>query len=341
MRDVAQRAGVSLKTVSRVVNGHAHIRPEVVERVRAAIADLRYRPNESARTLRTGRTGVIGIGVPELRQPYFATLVEALVTEAEVRGLAAVVEPTRGVDERERSLMTRHGTAIDALVLIAPGPGLHNRPRAELPLVLLHSASDVDGADRVDDAAHAALAQVIGHLVVTGRRRIATIGPDRAQGLRQQRSGPNSEPMTRAVGISRFLERNDLVRDERLFIPVVHRWDRRSGARAMTELLEREIPFDAVVCANDELALGAMHVLWARGVRLPDDVALVGYDNIDDGRWSTPTLTTVDPGVDTMARMALGLLEARLSGSAAGQPERLVSPCELVMRESTLGRGAP
>src|SRR5674476_366581 len=117
MRDVATLAGVSLKTVSRVVNLEPHTRPEVVARVRAAITELEWSPNASARTLRTGRTGLVGIGVAELRRPYLATLVEAIVAEADHRRIEVAVEPTHGDARRVRDLFDSCGPVFDAVAV--------------------------------------------------------------------------------------------------------------------------------------------------------------------------------------------------------------------------------
>jgi len=159
MRDVAALAGVSITTVSRVVNAEPHTRPEVVARVRAAIAELDWVPNGSARVLRTGRTGVVGIGVAPLRRPYCAVLVEALVAEASTRA-----------DE------------FDGVLHVGPLPGDVELVGAlgSAPLVVVQGGHR-DDADSVDEDIEQALVLVARHLTLMGRRRPVLLGPDRGR----------------------------------------------------------------------------------------------------------------------------------------------------------------
>ena len=174
MRDVAALAGVSLKTVSRVVNLEPHTRPEVVRRVRAAIAELEWVPNGSARTLRTGRTGVIGVGVAELRRPYLSALTEAVVSELYRRGLQAAVEPTHRRAERIADLLDSRGRVFDGVVLIGEAPDdLIDALRPSDAVVAIQH-EPTERIDSVDADAVEAASLVARHLVVMGRSR-----PDR------------------------------------------------------------------------------------------------------------------------------------------------------------------
>ncbi|RVX43809.1 DNA-binding LacI/PurR family transcriptional regulator [Nonomuraea polychroma] len=316
MREVADRAGVSIKTVSRVVNGEPHIRPEKVRRVHAAIDELGWVPNRTARALRTGLIGVVGIAVTELRRPYLAGLVEALVTEADRCGMLAAVEPTHGDPVRLEAVLAARGKTFDGVVLIGPaapaGDGLDDRP----VVVVQGGAAEVDSVD--EDVAEAA-ALVARHLAVMGRSRPALLGAD--------------QPRMRAA----FAESGI----DAAAVPAVDLGevaDRRAGARAAVHVLEQHPDVDALVCVNDEVALGALAALVKQGVDVPGQVAAVGYGNLEDGRFSTPSLTTIDPGPARLARSALELLTDRLAGTAPRQPRAVVSPVELVRRESTLGR---
>ena len=335
MRDVAALAGVSVKTVSRVVNLEPHTRPEVVRRVRAAIAELEWVPNGSARTLRTGRTGVIGVGVPELRRPYLSMITEAVVSELNRRGLQATVEPTHDQPERLAALLAARGRLYDGIVLIGPAadqpadhPGDPDRPSDVLaglaptdPVVLVHHEPTAT-VDSVDSDLVEAASLVARHLVVMGRSRPALVGQDRTR--------QGNHAMTAALaaaGIAPAVPRVD---------GVVGRAD---GARAARELLAREPATDALLCGSDELALGALYALVEAGVAVPDDVAIIGFDNLDDATFSTPSLTTVDPGAARLARSAVELLADRLAGTGGETARRVISPVELVRRESTLGAG--
>ncbi|MGW4962201.1 LacI family DNA-binding transcriptional regulator [Nonomuraea sp. NPDC004186] len=316
MREVADRAGVSIKTVSRVVNGEPHIRPEKVSRVHAAIDELGWVPNRAARTLRTGQVGVVGIAVTELRRPYLAGLVEALVTEADRWGMLAAVEPTHGDPARVAAVLAARGKTFDGVVLIGPvGDGLDDRP----VVVVQGGAAEVDRVevDRVQEDVAEAAALMARHLAVMGRSRPALLGAHQDE-LRAclDRSGPVPVPCADLGEVA----------------------DRRAGARAAVQVLERHPDVDVLLCVNDEVALGALAALVKHGVDVPGRVAVAGYGNLEDGRFSTPSLTTIDPGPARLARSALELLADRLAGTAPRQPRAVVSPVELIRRESTLGR---
>ncbi|MBE1583938.1 LacI family DNA-binding transcriptional regulator [Nonomuraea angiospora] len=339
MREVADRAGVSIKTVSRVVNGEPHIRPEKVRRVHAAIDELGWVPNRAARALRTGQVGVVGIAVTELRRPYLAGLVEALVTEADRWGMLAAVEPTHGDPARLAAVLAARGRTFDGVVLIGPAApvadGLGERPvvvvrgdtawvdRAETDRTETdrtetdRTETDRAGVDRVEEDVAEAAALLARHLAVMGRSRPALLGA-RQDELRARLGGSGPVPVPCA-------ELGEVA-------------DRRAGARAAVQVLERHPDVDVLLCVNDEVALGALAALVKHGVDVPGRVAVAGYGNLEDGRFSTPSLTTIDPGPARLARSALELLADRLAGTAPRQPRAVVSPVELIRRESTLGR---
>ncbi|MFI9844842.1 LacI family DNA-binding transcriptional regulator [Nonomuraea sp. NPDC051941] len=319
MREVADRAGVSIKTVSRVVNGEPHIRPEKVSRVHAAIDELGWVPNRAARTLRTGQVGVVGIAVTELRRPYLAGLVEALVTEADRWGMLAAVEPTHGDPARVAAVLAARGKTFDGVVLIGPVGPVGDGPDDRPVVVVQGGAAEVDRVevDRVQEDVAEAAALMARHLAVMGRSRPALLGAHQDE-LRAclDRSGPVPVPCADLGEVA----------------------DRRAGARAAVQVLERHPDVDVLLCVNDEVALGALAALVKHGVDVPGRVAVAGYGNLEDGRFSTPSLTTIDPGPARLARSALELLAERLAGTAPRRPRAVVSPVELIRRESTLGR---
>lgn len=333
MRDVAALAGVSLKTVSRVVNLEPHTRPEVVRRVRAAIAELDWVPNASARSLRTGRTGLVGIGVTELRRPYLATLVEELVTEADRRGFQSAVEPTHGDPARTDALLESVGRVFDAVVHLGPLPtgaepqGL----RGDRPVVVVQGGRPVEGVDRVDEDVLEAVVLLARHLAVMGRTRPVLLGPDRA---RRDDDAPGRPSAALRAGLT--MSRIDLAGVGCVDLPDGV-WDRRVGAHAAEEALARFPDADALLCVNDEVALGALAALSAADVDVPGRVAVIGYDNLDDGRFSTPSLTTIDPGPRRLARVALEMVADRLTGMGTTDPRAVTTRVDLVRRESTLG----
>jgi DNA-binding LacI/PurR family transcriptional regulator len=330
MRDVAREAGVSPKTVSNVMNGYPYIREETRTRVLAAIDALGYRMNISARNLKSGRTGIIALAVPELSNPYFAELADAAIAAAAEHGLTVMIETTGADRERELTALARpRGHLVDGLLYspLGLGPEDVDQLSTPTPMVLLgerifHSPVDHVMIDNVDGTK-----AVVRHLLDEGRRRIAVIGirPDEGVGTAGIRYGAFADTLAEYG------------------VPVLEelavsggKWHRSSGADAMEELLATGREFDAVFALNDTLALGAIRALTAHGVRIPDDVAVAGFDNIDEASFSSPTLTTVDPNRVHIARTAVDLLVRRMSGDDSAH-EEIVAPYELHTRGSTLG----
>ncbi|MEV0345530.1 LacI family DNA-binding transcriptional regulator [Nonomuraea sp. NPDC050680] len=327
MRDVARHAGVSVKTVSRVVNGEPHTRPEVIQRVHASIDELGWVRNGSARALRTGRTGIVGIGVAELRRPYLASLVETLVTEADRRGMQAAVEPTHYSSESVRQLLDARGRTFDGVILIGHElpDSVPRRPNSH-PIVVVQGPQSQHEMDRVDEDVAEAAMLIARHLTVMSRTRPALLGSD-------QRAALSAALLTALATTG--------IRPEAVpVIPLEPPVDRRAGARAAAGILMRNPEVDVLLCANDEVALGALAALAAREVDVPRRVAVIGYDNLEDGWFSSPSLTTIDPGRERIARAAFDLLGERLDGTAPAHARSVVLPVKLIRRESTLGVGA-
>lgn len=336
LRDVAEQAGVSVKTVSNVVNGYAHVSPEMRARVQAVLDRTGYRPNLAARNLRAGRTGVIALALPELDNPYFAELTRSVVEAAQKHNLTVLVDQTDGLREREvdASAGFRHNL-IDGLIISPVGLGADDLARhdvASIPLVLLGEKVANWSADHVaiDNVAAARLATE--HLLGLGRTCVAALGhqPDSSR-----ESGVAS---LRRQGWDEALRAAELVPHE-AWVAEVPRFGRSDGAEAMARLLDGPEPVDAVFCFNDTLALGALRLLSERGLRVPEDVAVIGLDNIEEGRYSVPTLSTVAPAKDEIGRTAVRMLVERLEQHTDDlAPRDVRAGFELVARESTLGR---
>jgi DNA-binding LacI/PurR family transcriptional regulator len=328
LRDVAARAGVSVKTVSNVVNGYVHVSPATRDRVQQALTDLNYRPNLSARNLRGRRSGIIALALPELDAPYFAELSRSIIKAAETRAWTVLIDQTDGLLEREAVVLDGiRDHLIDGLIFspLAVSRSELQQRTDDTPMVLLGEAA-VGGADHVAIDNVAAAREATDHLIGLGRRRIAAIGPESHEGTGRQRFTGYRQAL-RAAGIATDRE---LIRP----VPTFHR---RDGAATMQRLLQLEQPPDAVFCFNDLLALGAIRMLLSQGLRVPEDVAVVGFDDIEDGRFSTPTLTTIAPDKDQIARTAVDLLASRIGGKNSGQPREIVAGHRLIARESTGG----
>lgn len=335
LKDVAELAGVSVKTVSNVVNGYAHVRSETRERVQRAIDQLGYRPNLSARSLRGGRSGVIALAVPELDVPYFAELARHIVTIAGRSGLTVLIDQTEGDAEQERLVVSGiRDQLIDGLILnplALTEDDLAGRSDST-PLVLLGERIHGDIADHVVIDNVRAARDATAHLVDLGRRRIAAIGAQSAP------SGMTA--ILRERGYRAQLREAGLEVDERLLQPAPN-FHRADGYAAMQRLLALTEPPDAVFCFNDLLALGAMRALAEADIRVPEDVAVIGFDDIDDGRFSTPSLSTIAPDKAEIAELALGLLQGGLGepdGDSGAGPTEVFAHYELIARESTMGK---
>ena len=335
MHDVAQRAGVSLKTVSRVVNGEPGVSEQTRHKVDSAIAELDFRPNAVARKLRTGRIDLIGLALPYLAQPYFSSLAEAIMHEAERHGLTVLIEITGGDAEAELALALEHGPHLGGLLMYPVGlTDAQARSVAQtVPTVFMAERAYDAPVDRVAMANREGVRALVGHMASLGYTRIAALGADHT-GRPDQ-----SAAQLRLEGY------RDGLRDAGLsYLPeLVHEvgtadWNRQAGAAGIRRLMERGAAFDAVVACSDSLALGALYAVQGAGLRVPAEVAVAGFDDTDDARYVCPSLTSVAPGTAQIAREALALLSARMNGTADTQSGRLlVADYELMVRESTLG----
>ena len=331
LRDVAGLAGVSVKTVSNVVHGYTHVAPKTRQRVQSVLDELDYRPNLSARSLRGGRTGLIALAVPELDSAYFAEIARHIVHAAEERGWTVLIDQTDGVAEREQLVLDGiRSQLIDGVIFspLAFGAKELQGRRDTTPMVLLgervhHSEIDHVGIDNV-----AAATVAVSHLVDLGRTRIAAIGA--------QRHKRGETARLRIKGYRAALRAAGLPVDPQLVLPSLN-FHREDGAAAMSRLLDLPEPPDAVFCCNDLLAVGAMRTLRERGFSVPGDVAVVGFDDIEESAFCYPTLTTIRPAKQRIAQAAISLLATRLERPQACAPQDLTEGFELVVRQSTAG----
>lgn len=331
--DVARRAGVSQRTVSNVVRGFPYVSAEVVARVNEAIDALGYTPSQAARSLRSGRSGVIQFVVPELDVPYFAELARGVIKCAEERGLVVLVRQTLGERDRERDALEgsaaeyAEGTILSAVAAVED---LFPAGRPRSPVVLIGERSGMGVVDHIgiDDVTASQVATR--HLVDAGRHRVAFIGADVEDALRMA--------AMRLQGYRDALDSAGVPADPTLVV-ATKSYHRRDGEMAMADLLARDVPPDAVFCATDLLALGALRAAHERGVRVPTDVAVIGFDGLEEGRYSVPTLSTISPDKQELARVCVETLVRRIEERAAGaddaRPEDLPIPFELVVRESS------
>ncbi|WP_033337821.1 LacI family DNA-binding transcriptional regulator [Catenuloplanes japonicus] len=335
LRDVAARAGVSIRTVSNVVNGYAPVSDALRVKVEAALAELDYRPNLIARNLKQGRTGLLCLVVPELDVPYFAELARAVIASGREHGYAVLVDQTDADPDRERELLTRNSrlALFDGLILspltLSADDLRHRGNRTPIMLLGEHIFDGSFSHVAIDNVAAARDATT--HLIGLGRRRIAAIG--------DQPYATGDTAQLRTAGYRQALERAGIPLDPALIRPTVH-FHRRLGAAAALELMALPSPPDAIFCYNDLLALGAMRALTRAGIRVPEDVAVIGIDGIEEGEFSTPSLSTVVPDKQQIATLAVGGLVALIDGTTGPipAPAEIRAGHTLLVRESTVAR---
>lgn len=332
LKDVAARADVSIKTVSNVVRGQVRVSEPTRQRVLRAIAELDYRPNASARHLRTGRSGVIALAVPELVQPYFAELTAAVIVAAAEHGVSVLIEDTGGDPAAElRAACGLSDPLIDG-VLLSPqllDQGALARRERRVPLVLLGERDYEIPADHVLIDSVAAAREATAHLLALGRRRVAAIG--------FETNPPHATSQQRARGYHEALHAAAVPYDPEL-TPMVNSFSRTEGAAAMRTLLALPDPPDAVFCFSDLLASGAIRAAYDHGLNVPRDLAVVGFDDIEETRFCVPSLSTVAPDKAQLAQLAVEALLARIAGDPDAPHTTRHATHRLVPRESS-GQG--
>ncbi|MCQ6270624.1 LacI family transcriptional regulator [Pseudarthrobacter sp. R1] len=334
LHDVARVAGVSFKTVSNVINHHPHVRDTTRAKVEKAIAELGYRPNLTARSLRSGHTGAITLALPQLRLPYFAELADAVIEAAAKRGLVVLIEQTGADRQRELEVMASprlkmsDGLIFSPLALGQEDAGLIE---ADVPIVLLGERIFDSSSDHVTMQNVPAARAATEHLLDLGRKRIAVVGAHEGEVI--------GSAGLRLRGYREALEARGIPYDDGIIAYVVD-WHRSNGAAAMHDLLDRGVSFDAVFGLNDTLAQGAVRVLQEAGYRVPDDVAVIGFDDLDETRYTLPTLSTVDPGRTEIAETAIRMLLERIKDPAGTPPREVETAFHVVARESTMGSAA-
>jgi LacI family transcriptional regulator len=334
--DVAEAAGVSPSTVSYVLNdGPRGVSESTKERVLKVVSKLGYHPNAIARSLRTKRVGMVGLMVPDISNPFFAGLSRGAQDVAKEKGYFVVVCNTDGQLRQEISLMRSlyehcmEGIIIDPVEV--ESRDLKFLLERSVPVVLSGLDKDTAAADcaGVDDTQ--AAADAVGYLMALGHKEIALItGP-----LTQRRMSHRPEGYRKALIEHSIAYRDDLV--------VNGDYSQGSGYNCAQELLQRRVKFSAVFAANDLMAIGAMVAIQERGLRVPEDVSIVGFDNIPESNVATPKLTTIDNPHYAQGKATAEMLFERISGTIQGRARAIVLPHRLIVRGSTarLGAGKP
>lgn len=332
IRDVASRAGVSVATVSRVFNDSGPVHEETRRRIREAARELRYAPNSAARSLSTRRTNTLGVLLPDLHGEFFSEIIRGIDLAAQRRHHHLIVSSSHNDrSEVEAALRTMRGR-VDGLILMSPAVDadtlVAELPDA-LPVVLLNCAVRDPRFDGLEIDNAGGTRAMVAHLVACGHQRIAMIhGASRNHDAAERRRGYRAA--LRAAGIEPRPE-----------------WEHagdftdaggHAGAAALVRLTPRPT---AILAANDAMAVGALSAVREAGLRVPEDVAVVGFDDVPIARYVQPPLTTVRVNIGELgARAAETLLQALADGDAH-RPRHVVLPTALVVRDSCGCRDRP
>lgn len=325
LADIAETAGVSPATVSRVLNGDPRVATDRVERVNRAIKELGYSPNRAARTLVTGKTGLVAAVIDSnlnvFSDPFWGQITTGISQALQEANFSAL-------------LMVRPLDVDDPSVVASLAPGqvdgaiffqLHNDDTVNLlqdmglPLVVVGRPEASSKLVYVDSDNLGGAVQATEHLIARGSRTVATVA-----GNQQLSSG-----RLRLEGYRRALADADMAFDESLV--AYGDWTDESGAAAMGALLDSRPDIDGVFVANDLMALGVMTVLEQRGLKVPDQIAVVGFDNMFAGRLGRQQLTTVEQDVQGLGAKAASMVIQMIDG---GKPSSVVLPTSLIVRET-------
>lgn len=335
MSDVAQLAGVSKMTVSNVLNGRPRVGDETRRRVLAAVDQLGYEINLTARRLRAGRVDTVALIVPRFDHVYFAELAACFATEVAEHGRHLVVAQSGASKEGELSALSQARLRqYDAVVLSAVGLTYDEMDALSLsqPLLLLGEHDVPPRFDHVSIANEEGARLAVGHLLDRGARRVAVVDGPPVQ-VAVVAGAPDATSDQRIEGWRAAHRERGLVADESLLLGGA--LYTAEGARdVVRRALADGRRFDAVFAVTDEMAYGVLAAVHDAGLRVPHDVAVVGFDDLRGSAFTTPGLTSVNPGRAWLARQAVAIVERRLAGDDSA-PVRLTTPVELVVRASS------
>jgi LacI family transcriptional regulator len=326
IRQVAKRAGVSTATVSRTINTPQQVKPGTARRVWKAIEELKYFPNTQARSLVSGRSRMVGLIVSDITNPFFPELVKGFEDAASQKGYEVLLSNTEYDSSRMatgvRRMLERKVDAVAIMTSEMDRSLTQQLAHRDIPMVFL----DVGQVDKhvsnikVDYAR--GISQAVGHLLELGHRRIAFIsGPGELKSARIRR-----------LAFLKAMKERGIVGDQCLIETGNHRVD--GGFNAMSRILDGDWLPTAVLCSNDLTAIGSLRAIRRRGLRVPNDISVVGFDDIALAEFTEPPLTTVRLPRRELASKAFEALLASLGDTSSMGVEYSITP-ELIVREST------
>ena len=324
IKDVAREAKVSVASVSRALNGGTGVTAATSERIRATADRLQYIPHAAARMLITRRTHTVGALLPDLHGEFFSELIRGIDLAARARGLHLLVSSSHdGIEEAAVAVRSMRGRVDGLLILSGRVDAAFlraNLPKA-LPVVLLNSAVKSPAYSVLNVDNHAGAAAMVRHLLSAGHADVALIaGPEDNFDARQREQGYRAAMAEYAPDAALTIVAGD--------------FSEESGYRAGRELLARKTRPQAVFAANDMMAVGCLIAFREAGLRVPQDIALAGFDDIPIARYVTPALSTVRVRIADFGRLALGLLADRLDHPEQESPSADMLGFEIVVRDT-------
>lgn len=338
LRDVAKEAGVSLKTASNVINGGGRMSEATRERVETVIKDLGYRVNVAARNLNRDHTGFITLAVPSLTPPYLAELANRVIDAARQRDYAVYVTTyAEGSAKGARDLLQNfNATVSDGMILsMSEVEDIHPEDlEVDFPLVVVGARTTWGKADHVTPDDVDAAARTAGYLYDHGSTRLAVVGARGSYDETALLAAEEGNAQLRLRGILEESRRRGIALDARLIGDTDMDWTIGAGARVTQRLIDSGVPFDGIVALNDQLAIGAMTALRTNGLTVPEQVQVIGFDDIEEAPYLQIPLTTMSSRLEWTAPTAVDRILKRIHGDSV-KPELLTCEAEVVAREST------
>lgn len=338
LREVAIKAGVSLKTASNVINDTGRMSEETRRRVTSVIRDLGYNVNVSARNLTRGVTGSIQLALPNLDAPYLGNLAGVVINAAREHDYAVYVTTyAEGTAVGARSILESFNNTVTDGVILSMSELEDFRKNdfdVSYPLVCLGSRTTWHLADHVttDEAGDAAKAA--GYLFDRGVTALAVIGAHKELQQTELLKAHEGNAELRLKGIITECNSRARTLDPRLVGITGYDWTIGSGYKATEKLINAGVPFDGIVCLNDQLAIGAVSALSTYDIAIPDMVQVIGFDDIEESGYLQPPLTTVDSSLKWIAKTAVERLLGQIRGDIT-QPETLRTDSEIIARRTT------
>ncbi|MFT8357109.1 MAG: LacI family DNA-binding transcriptional regulator [Bifidobacterium aquikefiri] len=336
IKDVARDANVSIKTVSNVVNHSGSMRPETRERVKRSMKHLGYQVNISARSLKTGVTNLIGLGIFDFAQPFAPYFADKVIEAARRKGYGVIIS-TYESEESGIAEIIRRNQEVSAAgwIYFNDQPLTHEGEILEqpYPIVVAGDYLTYDKVDSVTMQNYEPIKLVTKRLHVSGCTKIAVLGSPTGNPRREDfESAQEGTAWLRIKGYLDALKELHVAVDWSMLIPC-KKLRERDGIESLRSFLAVHDCPDAILCMNDALALAAIHELQRKGLQVPADVQVTGFDNVPEAEYSTPSLTTVDPNLDDYVERVLDMLIERIHGYS-GPARRTTIDCSIVERDS-------